>query len=427
MSVLDELGITTTNNSLSGAIDSFNNQNMSPSDILAAGNSIPRTLGGIPAIGSRIPGMSSVPIPGISAIDKVFAPINQMKFGQSGVWESVKYSHDLNSHHPKFKFLFKVMFSGFNGNDFYHYVLRADKPKVRFNHQDVNYYNFRSRVLTSVTYEPLSITFFDEIGNTLNDFFVGYLKSRSGTGSGNYGIDRGFGEASSSKYYQNGYTEKLGQRIILEQVFANGTQSNRYIFINPRIENFDFDELSMEESNTGSHATLTFTYDAIEMMTVYGSTIHSWGNVDLLRGGGSSGPWNGGNTSGVFPGIPGSATGILIDGTIPKTGGSELYSMFQRGSDMLSQVPNALGGIVAGTAAGIGSAISESGIGASIRSVTDTVSQGISDTLQSITSGANLNSFSNNDGNWSYDDATQNDGNWSYDDVPQNDGNWSYE
>jgi hypothetical protein len=359
--------------------NSLTGYSISPTDILSMGNSIPRTVGGIPEIGSRIPGLSSVPIPGVGMIDKVLGPMNQFRFGKSGLWESPQYAADLNPHHPKYKFLFKVMFSGFEGNDFYYYVLRADKPKVRFNHQDVNYYNFRTRVLTSVTYEPLSITFFDEIGNTLNRFFESYLRKRSGTGNGHYGIDRGFGEASSSLPYGNGYSDKYGQRIIVEQIFDSGTQSNRFTFINPRIEQFDFDELSMEESSTGSHATILFTYDAIEMMTVYGSTIHSWGNVDLLRGGGTSGPYNGGNingipTTGIYEGVGGALDKILRPMSPGGYGSPYGQPTFGHGN-----VP----------------------MNGQNRTFTDTLSQGISNTLNSIKSGAN-SLFGGNNGNWTY-------------------------
>jgi hypothetical protein len=395
--------------SFTSATDQFMQQNMSAADILNAGSSIPRTIGGIPGIGSRIPGLGSTTLPGIGLVDKLLAPINKFKFGMGGTWESLQYSDDLNGHHPKFKFLFKVKFDGFPRNDFYHYVLRADKPKVRFQHQDVNYYNFRTRVLTGITYEPLSITFFDEIGNTLNEFFVNYMKERSGTGSGRYGIDRGFGEASSSKPYGNAYSENTDQKIIVEQIFANGTRSNRFIFINPRIENFDFDELSMEESNTGSHATVTFTYDAIEMMTVYGSTIHSWGKVDLLRGGGTSGVMNAGSKDGVS-GVAqtSTATGLGIMGSVPNDGGTSLYNMVRKGGDMIQNLPGAAMGYVMG------------GAGGAIKSVTDTVSQGISSTLKSITSGDNAK-YQN------YDDALGGSTDSLGTNIPESGGDWSYE
>lgn len=374
--ILSSLGIGGAS-SFNSSVDAFQAQNMSAADILGLGNSIPRTLGGIPAIGSRIPGVSNIPIPGISQIDEIFAPLQQFKFGAEGEWESLQYADDLNAHHPKLKFLFKVNFSGFCGREFYYYVLRADKPRVKFVHQDVNYYNFKTRVLTGVTYDPLTLTFFDEIGNDLYDFFKQYLALQSGTGSGYYGIEQGFGQASSSKPYSGGYSLDKA-RIIIEQIFIDhGIQSNRFEFINPRIESFDFDELSMEEGSMGSHATITFSYDAINCYSVYGSTINSWGNTDLLAGGGTSGPENGGSTDGVN-----SFGGTVVDSA------SDIYNMMRKGADIMNNVPNAIAGMVLNTPIGIGSTPT-GGNGSVITSVGDTISQGIQGTLRAIKSGAN--------------------------------------
>lgn len=416
MGLFDTLGITTpTNygdpnygspgylsgqpaaNSLTGMIDSFTQQNLSPSDIFNFAGSIPQTVGGIPGIGSRIPGLSRVPIPVLSQLSNIFALPNMLRFGASGSWESVHYADDLNAHHPKFKFLFKVTFSGFIGGashpPFSAFVTRCDRPKVRLNHTDVNYYNFRTRVLTSVTYEPLSMSFLDEIGNSVNSFFVAYLAQRSGTGRGNYGIDKGFGDASSSLPYSRGYTEQLGQRIVLEQIFANGTMTNRFIFINPRIESFDFDELSMEDSNNGSLMNLTFSYDALECYTVYGSVEYTWGQTDLLRGGGTSGMSNGGQSSLWDNGGMGamSVDGRNINGSPRSTSPADvIYNAVKQGADMLVQVPNSLSGLVGDGLTAIGGLA-----GGVISSAGDVISSVIEGTLGAIKDGSNMTTGAN--------------------------------
>lgn len=204
-----------------------------------------------------------------------------------GTWESVHYANDLIAHQPKFKFLFKVAFVGFTTKNFYYFVHQVDKPKVKLNHADVNYYNFRSKVLTSVTFDPLSITFLDEIGNSVNQFFQSYMESRSGQAEGKFGTNYGFGISSSSKPYgKRGYSS--GESIILEQIFANGVKTNRFIFVNPRIESFDFDALDMTD-NAGSLMTTTFSYDAIKIETLNYATYYSWGMEDIHRGGGIAG------------------------------------------------------------------------------------------------------------------------------------------
>ena len=217
---------------------------------------------------------------------------------KQGDWTAIHYADDLIAHAPKLKFLFKVKFEGLGDNTFYYYVHRCDKPNVTFNHQDVNYYSFRTRVLTSVTYHPLSITFLDEIGNSVNDFYTKYVTAHSGQGNGQWGINQGFSK-TSSRPYKTGYSTI--KAITIEQIFANGLYMNQFKFLNPRIESFQFDELNMED-NAGSMATIQFSYDSILNQTFSlaednESEMYTWGNTDLLMAGGSSGFANAGKTS----------------------------------------------------------------------------------------------------------------------------------
>lgn len=219
---------------------------------------------------------------------------------QDGIWESLEYATDWNAHHGKFKFLFKIKFGG---GPWQYYVKSATKPKIKMVHQDVNYYNFRSKVLTQVTFDPMTIVLWDEIGNSVNNFFATYLATVSGQGSGNWGVDSSFDSdrpSSSSKSYRNaGYGENVLATVIIEQVFANGTKSNRFIFKNARIESMDLDDLTMDTTEMNTLA-ITFNYDALECVTVDRSVIHTdpSASKDLLRGGGSGGPAFGANDDG---------------------------------------------------------------------------------------------------------------------------------
>lgn len=357
--------------SFSSAVDAFTAQNMTPRALSAAAQMAQNSL----MMG--MPPINTAGSPGLN-----FG-------GAGGEWTAIHYADDLIPHQPKFKFLFKVSFEGFGARDFYYYVLRCDKPRIQLNHTDVNYYNFRTRVLTSATFQPLTCTFYDEIGNTTNDFFASYLNKVSGTASGNWGIDRGFGPASSTKPYQRG-GYSTAQKIVVEQIFANGVMSNRFNFINPRIESFDFDELNMEET-AGSLLTVTFSYDALESQTVKQSTIHTWGATDLLRGGGTSGPSAAGVSSVYEDGYmaPTSASGNGIDGGgNPRTPqGGLYYDALNNGIAAMNDLPPSLADLVAG---GVNAALTTTGN--VISSVFDTVSTGISETLASIQSGSNLQS-----------------------------------
>ena len=344
----DLAGIANAPQTFSASVDSFTNQNMSPSDVANMSSAIPQTLGGISILGSRIPSLAKINIPGTQQLNSLLAPISSARFGVAGSMESVHYADDLVNHHPKFKFLFKVGFYGFpGGKDYYYYVHRCDKPKVKFNHQDVNYYNFRTRVLTSVSYEPLQISFLDEVGDSVFTFFKAYIEASSGTGQGNYGIDKGWGTASSSIPYKNAYSMNMGQKIIMEQVFIDpahgqGAKSNRFVFINPRIESFDLDDLSHEDSSTGSMANITFSYDAIEMHTQHDTTIYSWGVTDLFKAGGTSAPES--NASNVNGNSMSSGTASSASIKQPAT---SIYDMLQKGSTILNNIPNTLGGAIA--------------------------------------------------------------------------------
>lgn len=389
---LDLVGVNLSGDPAADAgnqISSFNEQNLSPGDIFGAINKIPQTVGGLPGVGSRIPGLGKIPLP-TSQISNILGIPNALRLGTGGTWQSPLYGKDLNRHHPKFKFLFKVHFEGFipesPDKNFYYFVHRCDKPRVRFNHMDVNYYNFRTRVLTSVTYEPLTVTFLDEIGNSINDFFTRYLQTHSGTGNGHYGIDRGFGMSTSSKNYSRGYS--TGRVITLEQIFANGTLTNRFRFINPRIEAFDFDELAMDDT-TGSMMTATFSYDAIECMTVVNEVRYAWGETDLHRGGGTSGAPNAGATSraesGLFPNVFASGGGIGGAIGLPKTPGIAAADLLG-GKIVQNSIPQSLSDLVSPS----GSTGIQGGSNLPIGSSGDIVSKTINDTLSAISSGKNL-------------------------------------
>lgn len=314
---------------------------------------------------------------------------------KGGEWTALHYADDLVAHHPKFKFIFKVKFEGFEGfgnSDFYYFVHRCDKPNMLFEHQDVNYYNFRTRVLTKTVFQPMSLVFLDEIGNSVNDFFVKYVGSISGQASGKWGIDTGFGQASSSMPYQRGYSN--GKAIIVNQIFANGLFSNQFKFINPRIESFQFDELNMED-NAGSLVTLQFTYDALVSSTVNvggegAGNLYTWGNTDILRGGGTSGLPNAGATSMGEGGVQQATSangGALLQGLGLQKYSSAVQKVVDAGVAQYNSVVGTLKDLVASPA-----------ITASVKSVVGsaetTLSRGISDTLTAIKSGSNFSTAS---------------------------------
>lgn len=341
---------------LIGAIGDFNRQNLSP-DGQALANAGLRVLSQATGIGALSPGIA--------------------QRGTGGVWESVHYADDLNKHHPKFKFLFKVNFKGFPGGDFSYFVHRCDKPKVKFNHTDVNYYNFRTKVLTSVTYDPLSFTFLDEIGNTVNSFFALYVAQRSKQGDGKASIIGGK-EYSSTIPYDNGYS--AGRSVEIQQIFANGVATNIFTLVNARIDSMEFDELNMEQT-LGSLMACTVSYDAITCRTTGPYTVNSWGQTDLYKGGGTSGAENAGQTS-TGPLIPSSAIGGGIGGN------SNFISAFAK--DVSNLVGKVLPPSLQNLPGTVNPEIPVFNQSTVVQSNSSILSSSIESTLASITSGSNL-------------------------------------
>lgn len=365
-----DLGVDAGSN-LIGAITDYNKQNLSPEQ-LASANAGLRVLATATGIGALVPGV--------------------VRRGVAGEWESTHYANDLNSHHPKFKFLFKVNFKGFPGGDnpngnFSYFIHRCDKPKVRFNHVDVNYYNFRTKVLTSVAYDPLTFTFLDEIGNSVNKFFTEYLFERSRQGDGLASIIGG-DQYSSSVHYPNGYSS--GQSIEIQQIFANGLATNIFTLINPRIDALEFDELAMEQT-AGSMLTCTVSYDAITCRTTGSSTINSWGQTDLYRGGGTSGEENAGQASINQNGTvaPSSASGGGIGGetSFISKASSSVMSLAAAGVAALGAVPKSLSDLVTIPSLDLKNVFSQPFV---VPSNSDILSNEIQGTLTKISSGQNM-------------------------------------
>jgi hypothetical protein len=356
--------------SLGQAIDQFAAQNLSP--------------GQLSGVAQVLKDAAQASLPTILRLPPTAGNIEFQP--QSGEWVSVHYADDLIAHAPKFKFLFKVTFEGFGDSQFSFFVHRCDKPKVMMNHTDVNFYNFRSRVLTSVTYQPLAMTLLDETGNSVNNFFVSYLSKVSGTAAGNWGVDAGFGAASSTRPYEGNRGYSSGKKVLIEQIFANGIFSNVFELINPRIEAFDFDELNMEDSSSGSMLNITLSYDALSCKTIKFNDSTTWGNTDIRRGGGSSGLQNGGASSSYENGVPvqQSANGAGISGGVnPLTGNNSFWEeTVKQGGSILPPALQGLGGGVQQIATGLKDRVSSAG---------DTISRNVSETLAAVQGGFNFN------------------------------------
>lgn len=222
-------------------------------------------------------------------------------------WESTHYADDLiNSQIQgvKPKFLYKVKFvinsrHGYTAEEIQKVqkaqflVKTIDKPTIQMEYQDVNYYNYRTKVLTKVSFNPLNIVFFDDASNFVTNMISQYmahispifnhrgheLNERVGMNS-----DPSLASASSRSSYS------FFNEIVIQQIYGHGTASTIFRFINPRIEQFDFDGLDHEDS-APNLVTCSFIYDYIVVETssagslIYGAKELVGAKTDLFSGG----------------------------------------------------------------------------------------------------------------------------------------------
>lgn len=235
-------------------------------------------------------------------------------------WVASSYASALagaTDYRPKLKFLFKVefifspevvaAFPYLKSNDFTFMVKTVDRPKVNFEYEeDVNRYNFRTKVLKRITHQPLTIAFMDDTGNRVFDFFrtLMFLHqpitkraiNRDGSitaptalltdqesGMAFTSVDSLGSPALEDIAHRGVINSAVGGSIAVirvKQMYINPNgrtapngartldpQEVTYDFINPRIVSFDLDDLT-HESSDASILTMQFDYDWMEMVKV---------------------------------------------------------------------------------------------------------------------------------------------------------------
>lgn len=249
-------------------------------------------------------------------------PLGPDQKPKPGTWNATSYAAVLAGAtplRPKLKFLFKVQFlfneqvlSQFPGdlarklqeNAFTFMIKSVDRPKVDFEYEDdVNLYNYRTKVLKRIRHRELTITFMDDVGNSVFDFFRALMMIYSpitrdavtrDNGATSYGFpipdfDRFTGENHGMQFsnledfsrsdvsHRAVVNSSAGNAINLirvKQIFVdptttpgnseNAVKAVFYDFVNPRLVSFDLDDLSHELSDPNL-LTMQFDYDWLEM------------------------------------------------------------------------------------------------------------------------------------------------------------------
>lgn len=252
-------------------------------------------------------------IPGAPAVPSAAARRSDLS-----TWYASSYASALSggtSYRPKLKFLFKVEFkfkagvldtlgslitpsmrSSLEKNEFTFMIKTVDRPKVDFEYEDdVNQYNFRTKVLKKIRHRELTVTFMDDTGNRVFDFFRILMMIYSPITRRQMARDNStIAPSSSTALMGNGMAftspdidynniahravvnTDIGQAlevIRVKQMFIDpsGTQAATgeviFDFLNPRLVSFDLDDLSHETSDPNL-LTMQFDYDWMEMVKI---------------------------------------------------------------------------------------------------------------------------------------------------------------
>lgn len=216
------------------------------------------------------------------------------------ICEASPYAIDLIARAPKFKFLFIVEFrptdeyTMLSGDDIpvlemAFAVKTSTRPNIKFQTEDVNYYNYRSSYVTKTTFDEMTMTFHDDIRNATTQFYTSYLKAISPianisdpaiefesrgmeftTSEGKSTLDQpgliinriaaNMYAGSSGLLLEN--TKTVFSHITLYHVFDYGHRATVYKFLNPRITSLSPDDLDMA-GGEGSQLSITFSYDSV--------------------------------------------------------------------------------------------------------------------------------------------------------------------
>lgn len=229
----------------------------------------------------------------------IYTPGDDRSNALSSVCEASPYAIDLIPRGPKYKFLFLVEFLPSAGYSELDSILRgmafvvkkSSRPKVTYEMEDVNYYNFRTKITTRTEFGEMSMTFHDDILNNTTKVYSAYMKAMSPIAnkrpqsmvnsdtmevSGMSFVDNTLvtgDSAIENGIPGNNYTASLGplandnkqifRKINLYHVFDNGTKATIYTFTNPRISSMAPDDVDMSIGSEGNELTINFVYDAV--------------------------------------------------------------------------------------------------------------------------------------------------------------------
>lgn len=238
--------------------------------------------------------------------------------------EASPYAVDMAARYPKYKFLFLVEFiaDGRYGEmgtqymgplDMAFVIKKSSRPNIKYVTEDVNYYNYRTKVVTKAEFEEMQMSFHDDSSNTAALFYNAYVRAMSPI-TGMYGpemqpdqlensgmnfvgktltatdVAQQMGGLPSSSYASTtgtlvGDAKQVFSEIRLYHLFDNGHRMNVWRFFNPKITQLSLDEVDMSIGSDGNELSLNFSYDSVYLdPDVYLKDDTKYRIADLQRG-----------------------------------------------------------------------------------------------------------------------------------------------
>ena len=203
------------------------------------------------------------------------------------------YAQALIRYAPKQKFMFILQFTlkkewegwGDHINQMAFVVKNTGRPNISIEHEEVNFYNFWSRVAKRTVYEPVTMRFHDDSKNFGTTFFNAYLQAISpisrlggyketknmthnflenvGLNGSTWGID-----SSASIGSLEGNNTAIIDELKVFHVFDYGRFMSVYNYKNPKILSMNLDDLDMAEGAVGNEIELQFAYDALHITPI---------------------------------------------------------------------------------------------------------------------------------------------------------------
>lgn len=189
---------------------------------------------------------------------------------------------------PKLKFYFTISFDfvedmilasedekgSENLQDIKFGVRQITRPNPNIIYEDINYYNFMTKVATKVDFGVVTVTLYDDRKNRAHNIFKKYMEAVSPVTTNRkekYFLLQKLGQSDASSI---GPLTTSARNSPIKNIrvthLVNGTdQKVFYDYLNPKIQNVMLDELDMTQSDVNT-ITFTFIYDSFNISSNFG-------------------------------------------------------------------------------------------------------------------------------------------------------------